>query len=99
MINMNKIADEAIEKYDIVITGQYGPHACLKEAKEYLFRTHPELIAYHLYKSAQEYADKLETAKENLTYGVFESRECLIIFIHNKEANDTRFIPYHILKG
>lgn len=45
MINMNKIADEAIENYDIVITGQYGPHACLKEAKEYLLEPTRSLIA------------------------------------------------------
>ncbi len=99
MVNMNKIADEAIEKYDIVITGQYGPHASLQEAREYLFRTHPELVAYHLYKSAQEYASKLETSEDNIWYGVFESRESLIIFVHNTETNETKFIPYHILKG
>ncbi len=99
MFIMNRIADEAIEKYDIVITGQYGPHACIKEAKEYLFRTHPELIAYHLYKSAQEYAESLDTDKKNLTYGVFESRSCLLIFVHNEENDSTKFIPYHIIKG
>ena len=98
-INMNKIADEAVEKFDIVITGKYGPYTCIKEAKEYLFRTHSELIAYHLYKSAQEYANKLEAAKENIAYGVFESREYLIIFIHNNNANETEFIPYQIIKG
>ena len=99
MLNMNKLADQAVEKYDIVITGQYGPYVCIKEAKEYLFRTHPDLIAYHLYKSAQEYVENLDADKSKISYGVLESRECLIIFIHNSEDDSTKFIPYHILKG